>query len=152
MLLTETGYCSRLYGRYILPCNTLYNDILRIARNLVETRENIKIESHPFHHIICDWFLLGWSKKKIFFWKKKIQNGRFSKSPFFKLANSQSQNFFVKISWIGPLVIRIDWREGHWLSSTYMAVRLSNIRATKAKNAYFGFLFSEKKIFFASSQ
>ena len=33
---------------------TLYNDILRIARNLMETRENIQIESHPFHHIICD--------------------------------------------------------------------------------------------------
>ena len=33
---------------------TLYNDILRIARNLLETRENIKIESHPFYHIICD--------------------------------------------------------------------------------------------------
>ena len=30
---------------------TLYNDILRIAGNLVETRENIKIESHPFYHM-----------------------------------------------------------------------------------------------------
>ena len=40
---------------------------------------------------------------------KKIQKGRFSKFPFFKIANSQ--NVFVKISWIGPLVIRIDWRE-----------------------------------------
>ena len=69
---------------------TLYNDILRIARNLLETRENIKIESHPFHHIICDWFLLGWSKKKFFFLKKKskmadFQNGRFSKSPILKI-------------------------------------------------------------------
>jgi hypothetical protein len=26
----------------------LYNVILRIARNLLETRKNIKIESHPF--------------------------------------------------------------------------------------------------------
>jgi hypothetical protein len=33
---------------------TLYNVILRIARNLLETRENIKIESHPFYQIICD--------------------------------------------------------------------------------------------------
>ena len=65
--------------------HTLYNDILRIARNLVETRENIKIESHPFHHIICDRFLLGWSKKKNFFLEKKIQNGRFSKSPILKI-------------------------------------------------------------------
>ena len=33
---------------------TLYNVILRIARNLLETRENTKIKSHPFYHIICD--------------------------------------------------------------------------------------------------
>jgi hypothetical protein len=44
---------------------TLYNVILRISRNLLETRENIKIESHPFYHIICDWFSWGSSKKKI---------------------------------------------------------------------------------------
>ena len=30
---------------------TLYNDILRIARNLLETRENIKIESILPHHL-----------------------------------------------------------------------------------------------------
>ena len=36
---------------------TLYNTILRIARNLLETRENIKIESHSFYHIICERFL-----------------------------------------------------------------------------------------------
>ena len=34
--------------------NTLYNKLFRIARNLVETRENIKIESRSFYHIICD--------------------------------------------------------------------------------------------------
>ena len=55
--------------------------------------------------------------------------------PFFKIANSQ--NLFVKILWIGPLVIRIDWREGHWLSSTYMAVRLSDIRAKTGKKCIF---------------
>jgi hypothetical protein len=38
--------------------------------------------------------------------QKKFQNGRFSKLPFFKIANSQI--FFVKISWIGPWVSRID--------------------------------------------
>jgi hypothetical protein len=38
--------------------------------------------------------------------KKKIQNGRFSKLPFFKIANSQKN--FVKISWIGAWVSRID--------------------------------------------
>ena len=50
----------------IIHCSigsTLYNKLLRIARNLMDTRENIKIESRSFYHII---------------------------------------------SWIGPLVIRID--------------------------------------------
>jgi hypothetical protein len=41
-------------------------------------------------------------KKKMFL---KIQNGRFSKWPFFKIAISQKK--FVKISWIGPWVGRI---------------------------------------------
>ena len=59
---------------------TLYNTILRIARNLLETRENIKIESHSFYHVIGDKFSWGSSKKK----KSKMadfQNGRFSQSP-----------------------------------------------------------------------
>ena len=30
---------------------TLYNTILRIAKNFLETRENIKILTHPFYHI-----------------------------------------------------------------------------------------------------
>ena len=50
-------------------------------------------------------------QKKIFFSKKKIQNGRLKKTTFFKIANSQ--NFFTKISQIGPWVSRIDWCEGH---------------------------------------
>jgi hypothetical protein len=45
-------------------------------------------------------------KQKIFFVKKKIQNGQLKKTEFFKIANSQ--NFFAKISWIGPWVSRID--------------------------------------------
>ena len=31
--------------------HTLYNAILRIAKNFLETRENIKILTHPFYHI-----------------------------------------------------------------------------------------------------
>ena len=31
---------------------TLYNAILRIARNFLETRENIKISTHPFYHTV----------------------------------------------------------------------------------------------------
>ena len=69
---------------------TLYNDILRIAINLLETRENIKIESHSFYHIICDLFSWGSCKKKIFFEKKNpkwliFQNRHFSKSPILKI-------------------------------------------------------------------
>ena len=54
---------------------TLYNVLLRIARNLLETRENVKILTHPVYH----------PKLHCFFFKKKnskwpiFQNGRFSK-------------------------------------------------------------------------
>ena len=61
--------------------------------------------------------------------KKKFQNGRLKKSLFSKIANSQ--NFFAKISWIGPWDCRIDWYEGHWCGSTYMAVRLFDISSKK---------------------
>jgi hypothetical protein len=46
------------------------------------------------------------AKKKFFFEKKKIP-----KWPFFKMAifqNRQFSKYFVKISWIGPWIIRID--------------------------------------------
>ena len=39
----DTFVCTNKHVNY-----TVYNVILRIARNLLETRENIKIESHPF--------------------------------------------------------------------------------------------------------
>ena len=51
--------------------HTLYNVILRIARNFLETRENVKILTH--------------------FLKKKIQNGR-----FFKIAVFQNRQFLKK--------------------------------------------------------
>ncbi len=96
---------------------TLYNVILRIARNFLETRENIKISTHPFYHINLDWFSWEWSKKNKKNLKKIIQNGRFKKTEFFKIANSQKN--FVKISQIGPWVSRIDWCEGHWCGSMW---------------------------------
>ena len=43
---------------------TRYNVILRIARNLVETRQNIKISTHPFYSINLDWFLWGQTNSK----------------------------------------------------------------------------------------
>ena len=69
---------------------TLYNAILRIARNFLETKENIKISTHPFYHVNLDWFSWEWSTKKIFFFGKKnpkwpfFKNGHFSKSPILK--------------------------------------------------------------------
>ena len=110
---------------------TLYNELLRIARNLLETREYIKIESCSFYHMICDWFSWGSSKRNFFFEKKKSKMAVFQKWPFFKIANSQ--NFFVKISQIRPWVSRIAWCEGHWSSSTYMVMRLSDISSKTAK-------------------
>ena len=38
--------------------------------------------------------------------EKKIQNGQQKKNGFFKIANSQ--NFFTKLSQIGPWVSKID--------------------------------------------
>ena len=106
---------------------TLYNVILRIPRNLLETRENVKILTHPFYHTNLDWFLWEWSKKK-------------SKWPFFKMAVFQKCLKFLKLSQIGPRVSRIDCCEGHWSSSTYMVVRLSDIRAKIGKKGFFLFL------------
>ena len=111
--------------------STLYNAILRIARNFLETRENIKISTHPIYHINLDWF----SWEKIFFFEKKIQNGRLKKSSFFKITNSL--NFFAKIYQMGPWVSRIEWCEGHWCSLTYMAVRLSDKSSKTAKKCIF---------------
>ena len=70
-----------------------------ISRNFLETRETIKIKSHPFYPKICDWFLWQWSKKK-------NQNGLHKKTEIFNSPNSQY--FFSKISWIGHWVSRID--------------------------------------------
>ena len=116
---------------FLLNSTTLYNAILRIARMFLETRENIKISTHPFYHINLGLFSWEWSKKNIFFFEKKIQNGRLKKNSFFKIANSQ--NFFAKISQIRPTVSRIEWCEGHWCSSTYMVVRLSDKSSKTAK-------------------
>ena len=44
----------------------------------------------------------------------------------------------MKISWIGPWVSRIDWCEGHWYGSTYMAVRLSDICSKTGKKCILG--------------
>ena len=56
---------------------TLYNELLRIARNLLETRKNIKIESCSFYHIICDF-----------------ENGHFENRSFW-IFLFQKKNFFL---------------------------------------------------------
>jgi hypothetical protein len=50
-------------------------------------------------------FFIRWRKKKKNL-KKKIQNGRLKKTSFSSSTNSQY--FFMKFSWIGPWVSRID--------------------------------------------
>ena len=61
----------------------------------LETRVIIKILTHPLYtKTLTDFH--GDEAKKIFF-EKKIQNGRLKQTAF-----------FVKISWIGPWVSRID--------------------------------------------
>ena len=81
------------------------------------------IPSLVCHKLWLIW--IGMKGKKIFFEKKKNQIGQLKKTQIFTSANFQY--FFVKISWIGPWVSRIDWCEENWCGSTYMAVRLSNI-------------------------
>ena len=94
------------------------------------------------HHNIENWvpsilthnlwlIFMGIRHNFFFLLQKKIQNGRLKKRSFFNSVNSQY--FFVKISWIGPWVSRIDWCEGHWWGSTYMVVRLPDISSKMAK-------------------
>ena len=56
---------------------------------------------------------MGLKQKKTL--KKKNQNGWLKKTDFFQ--NRQYSIFFVKISWIGPWIRRIDWCKGHWCGS-----------------------------------
>ena len=65
----------------------------------------------------------------------KIPKWPTQKNEFFKISNSQ--NLFAKTSEIGPWVSRIDWYEGHWCGSTYMVMRLSDIRAKTGKKCIF---------------
>ena len=84
------------------------------------------------------WLILMELKQKsffFFFWKIKFKMADLKKSAFFKIANSKY--FFLKISWIGPWVSRIEWCERHWCGLTYMAVRLSDISSKTGKKCIF---------------
>ena len=91
--------------------STLYNVILRIARNLLETRENVKISTYPFYHTNLDWFLWEWSKKKskfffFFFLNKKFKMADFSKCIFYLfLPLCQTASWPYRLSWINGLRI-----------------------------------------------
>ena len=71
-------------------------------------------------------FLHTEKPKKNFFEQpnnQKLKNKKLNKSHFQGFANSQY--FSVKISGIGSWMCRIDWYEGHWCGSTYMALHQS---------------------------
>ena len=72
------------------------------------------------------------AKKKKNSEKKKSKWPTQKKTTFFKITNSQF--FFVKISWSGPWVSRIHWCEG---LNTYMAVRLSDISSKTGQKCIF---------------
>ena len=78
--------CELYYSMYIV--HTLYNVILHISRNFLETRENFKISIHPFYHTNLVRFSWEWSKKKNeeknLGWEI-FQNRRLSKSPILEI-------------------------------------------------------------------
>jgi hypothetical protein len=75
------------------------------------------------------------TKTKFIFFEKKNQNSRLKKSSF--SSSAYSQYFFAKISWIGPLISRINSCKGCWCGSTYMVVRLSNVSSKTGKKCIF---------------
>ena len=110
--------------------HTLYNTILRTARNFLETRENVKISTRPFYHINLGWFSWEWSKKKFFFSKKKFKmadskKAHFSKSPILKIFSRKS------------------------LRSVLWLVGLNDAKGI-FESAILNFFFEKKKNFFAS--
>ena len=87
---------------YILPMSqnvlicTLPAEMFGGSDFWLETRVIIKISKKMIPHM----------KPKVFFIRK-------NKTFFFFFKIPNSQYFLVKISWIGPWVRRIDYREGH---------------------------------------
>ena len=63
-MITSVQICANLQKSWN---NTMSNDgsiIENMDLSHIHLAVIIKIESHPFYHIICDWFSWGWSKKK----------------------------------------------------------------------------------------
>ena len=83
--------------------DTVCDIILYPPSFLLEIRVIIKISSHPWYLINCDWFELGWSKK--------IQNNQLKKAGIFNCAKILNMfresklkecehNYIHKSSWI----------------------------------------------------
>ena len=57
---STSGLSTYMLDKYYwLPTwryTALYNVILRIPRNILETRKNVKISTQPFYHKNLDWF------------------------------------------------------------------------------------------------
>ena len=97
---------------------TLYNAILRTARNFLETRENVKILTHPFYHINLSWFSCEWSKFFFFFSKKKFKmadskKAHFSKSPILKIFSRKFLRFVLGLVGLNDAK-GIDVAQGIW--------------------------------------
>ena len=94
-----------------------------------KTRVIIKVTTHPCNPSIFDWFSWGWSKKHS---KNKISKMTDTKN--WVLQNRQFSIFFRKKKiGIGAWVSRIDWCKGHQCGSTYMVIRLSDLRYKTGK-------------------
>ena len=111
-----------IFFNFSFYCSTIIFSLWYLR---LKKKQNIKSESHPFYHIICDWFSWGWSKKNVFEKKKFKKKLRFSKLPIL--------NIFVEIFGIGPWVSRINWCDRHWYGSTCMVVKQSKIRSQIGK-------------------
>ena len=81
------------------------------------------------------WLILIGKKQKKNFFAEKFQNGRLKKLSF--STTPKSWAITAKLSWIGPFISKIDWCKGHWWGTSYMAVRLSEIRPKTGKICIF---------------
>ena len=126
-----TGAIGRLWSRVL---SRLHKQILHLTYGAFRRSHNNRLRFDQCKVLLqlCARF---WKNKWYLIWtgclfslrwgKKKIQIGRHKKNSFSSSTNSQY--FFMKISWIGPWVCRINWCKGHWFGLTYMVVRLSDI-------------------------
>ena len=96
---------------------TLYNVILRIAKNLLETRVIIKISTHPCYPRNFHWFSWGWSRKRKKIEKKrfKMADSIFSIPPILNIFSRKFQG--LVLGWVGQIDAKgIDVAQPIWSS------------------------------------